>query len=169
MTLTQLPESPSVPTTASRPSAVVVVGVDGSAAADQALLFAVTEAQQRRATLRIVASHDPAALTAGYAGAWSILPFEDGLQSACESMVQAAAVTVAAVTADRPLTVETVVLSGRASQVLLSEARNAELLVIGSRGAGALDRMLTGSTCTEVVHHAHVPVAVVPSAPAVGI
>ena len=57
--------------------AMVVVGVDGSAASDEALRFAVREAQLRNAILRIVTSHDLAAVTYGYAGMFDIGPFED--------------------------------------------------------------------------------------------
>lgn len=142
--------------------ALVVVGVDGSAASDQALRFAVHEAQLRDAILRIVTSHDLAAVTYGYAGMFDIGPFEDGLRSAAESLVATAAESVTASTKGSPLQVETVVVQGRASQVLLEAAKGAALLVVGARGAGAFSRLMMGSTSTEVVHHAHVPVAIVP-------
>lgn len=142
--------------------AVIVVGVDGSAASDQALQFAVREAQLRDAILRIVTSHDLAAVTYGYAGMFDIGPFEDGLRLAAESLVAAAADSVTASTKGSPVQVETVVVQGRASQVLLEAAKGAALLVVGARGAGAFTRLMMGSTSTEVVHHAHVPVAIVP-------
>ena len=161
MTLTEFKPS-TTPAARQGGTPVVVVGIDGSPASDQALLFAIKEAQLRRATLRIVSSHDPAALS-GYAGSWSIVPFEDGLREACATMVADAATTVASATTEQPVVVETTVASGRASRMLLDASHDADLLVIGSRGAGALSRMMMGSTCTEVVHHAHVPVVVVPS------
>ena len=76
---------------------VVVVGVDGSAAAHQALLFAAREAQLRQALLRIVAAHDLSAAVYGYGYPLGLTsgPFEDGLRQAAETMVKAAADTVA--------------------------------------------------------------------------
>lgn len=147
-----------------RGKAMVVVGVDGSAASDEALRFAVREAQLRDATLRIVTSHDLAAVTYGYAGMFDIGPFEDGLRLAAESLVATAADSVAASSKGSPVQVETVVVQGRASQVLLEAAKGAALLVVGARGAGAFSRLMMGSTSTEVVHHAHIPVAIVPCA-----
>ncbi|MFD5463804.1 universal stress protein [Kitasatospora sp. NPDC127059] len=48
------------------------------------------------------------------------------------------------------------------AQVLLDASGDAGLLVVGTRGAGAWGRLALGTTSTEVVHHAHVPVVVVP-------
>lgn len=143
--------------------AVVVVGVDGSAASDQALLFAAHEAQLRGAVLRIVACHDLAVTTyGGFDTGFEIGRLEDGMRVAAEALVRAAAGTVAASTAASPVVVQTVVSQGRPSQVMLDEADGAALLVVGARGACALARLMMGSTSTEVVHHARVPVAVVP-------
>ncbi|WP_327072275.1 universal stress protein [Kitasatospora purpeofusca] len=51
---------------------------------------------------------------------------------------------------------------GRPAQVLLDASGDADLLVVGTRGAGAWGRLALGSTSTEAVHHACVPVVVVP-------
>jgi nucleotide-binding universal stress UspA family protein len=147
---------------------VVVVGVDGSAASQQALLFAAREAALRKAVLRIVTSHDLQALASGYTGGFDmgfeIGPLENGLQQAAEALVKAAADTVGGTSAtEAPIAVETFALEGRASRVLLDIAKDAALLVVGARGAGAFTRLMLGSTSTEVVHHAHLPVTVVPS------
>lgn len=142
---------------------LVVVGVDGSPAASRALLFAVNEARLRKATLRIVSSHDLVTITAGYAGAWAPIPFDDGLRVATQTIADDAAALVAELTVDDPIVVEVQVVDGHPADALLTASADAELLVVGSRGAGPLSRMMMGSTCTEVVHHAHVPVAVVPA------
>lgn len=142
---------------------LVVVGVDGSPAAAKALLFAVTEARMRKATLRIVSSHDLVTITAGYAGAWAPVPFDDGLRAATKTIAADAAEVVAQLTLEDPLVVEVQVVDGHPADALLTASEGADLLVVGSRGAGPLSRMMMGSTCTEVVHHAHVPVAVVPA------
>ncbi|MFH9352259.1 universal stress protein [Kitasatospora sp. NPDC017646] len=54
---------------------------------------------------------------------------------------------------------------GRPAQVLLDASQDAGLLVVGSRGAGLWGRLALGSTSTEIVYHAHLPVLVVPGAP----
>lgn len=105
----------------------------------------------------------------GYAGGFDagfgIEQLENALRQAAEALVKAAADTVADSTSgfDIPVTVETMVVQGRASQLLLDIAKDAELLVVGARGAGAFARLMMGSTSAEVVHHAHLPVTFLPS------
>ena len=59
-------------------------------------------------------------------------------------------------------TVETVATAGRAGDAIVSLAEQAEadIIVVGSRGHGTLATMLLGSTSSEIVDHAHVPVLV---------
>lgn len=51
---------------------------------------------------------------------------------------------------------------GAPSQELLKAAQDADLVVVGSRGAGALSRAVLGSVSSSVLHHASLPVVVVP-------
>lgn len=151
----------------------VVVGVDGSAASERALLFAAREAQLRQAALHVVGAHDLGTTvyssSGGFGGGWELGPVEDALRQATETLVAGAADTVRALPGP-DVEVRTLVLQGRPSYVLLDAAEGAELLVVGARGAGLLTRMMMGSTSTEVVHGAGLPVVVVPgeAAPATG-
>ena len=56
--------------------------------------------------------------------------------------------------------------TGNPGEVICSVAKDEEvdLLVVGSRGRGTIRRTLMGSVSTYCVHHAHVPVMVVPHA-----
>ncbi|HET7727357.1 MAG TPA: universal stress protein [Candidatus Limnocylindrales bacterium] len=60
------------------------------------------------------------------------------------------------------ITVESLLLRGRAATAIVDEAVafGADLVVLGSRGHGAIASMLLGSTAAEVVDHAPCPVLV---------
>jgi nucleotide-binding universal stress UspA family protein len=53
-------------------------------------------------------------------------------------------------------------VQGAPAQGLLELARDAELVVVGSRGHGGFKSFLLGSVSQKVVHHAPCPVVVVP-------
>lgn len=144
----------------------VVVGLDASAAAQKALLFAAGEARLRGAVLHVVAAHDLSTAAYGYGGgfgmAMSLGPLQEGLQRVAEDLVKEAGDTVVALDPGNPVHLRTTVANGRPSHVLLEASDGAALLVVGARGAGAWTRLMMGSTSTEVVHHARLPVTVVP-------
>jgi nucleotide-binding universal stress UspA family protein len=48
------------------------------------------------------------------------------------------------------------------ARALLDASKSADLVVVGRRGHGALTGLLLGSVCTELLHHAHCPVTIVP-------
>ena len=44
----------------------------------------------------------------------------------------------------------------------LAKSNNADVIITGQRGLGAIGRVFIGSTSDYVLHHAHIPVIVVP-------
>ena len=54
-------------------------------------------------------------------------------------------------------------LDGGPACRLLAAAWDADMIVVGSRGAGGFARLLMGSVSTQVSHHAHCPVVVIPA------
>ena len=53
------------------------------------------------------------------------------------------------------------VIYGHPAQALIDESRNADLLVVGSKGHGGFTGMILGSVSTHCVTHASCPVTVV--------
>ena len=64
----------------------------------------------------------------------------------------------------RPSSVTVRGVSGLPAEALLDAAKDADLIVVGSRGAGGFSRLLMGSVSYQVAHHAHIPVLIVPPA-----
>jgi nucleotide-binding universal stress UspA family protein len=54
------------------------------------------------------------------------------------------------------------VVRGDPAEELVKASRDADLLVVGSRGTGAFAALLMGSVSSKVIHHAACPVVVVP-------
>ncbi|HEX6987043.1 MAG TPA: universal stress protein, partial [Planctomycetaceae bacterium] len=112
----------------------IVVGVDGSACSDAALRFAVEEAALRKAKLRIVSAWEvpTAAYGAGFAPVDSQL-FES-FRLRAEAVVEEAAEAVRS--REPQVELETRVEEGQPAAVLLESARDATLIVVGTRGLG---------------------------------
>ncbi len=133
----------------------VVVGVDGSAAAQTAVRWAATEAAARGATLRVVHAFVWPSFRVPL-GPSEVAP---GLRAAADQIVGEAAELAAKVEPGVP--VEAAVASGFPFPVLSAESRQADLTVLGSRGLGATLSVLVGSTAVDLVAHARGPVVVV--------
>lgn len=153
---------PAVP----RPVHPIVVGTDGSAPARQAVIFALREAQLRGTGLRAVCAYEyTPTQQSGFehtatTGTGDRIPQQRDLvtQSMLDSIAE-----LRQQLGGLSVEVEIVCERGRPAQVLLEASRDACLLVVGSRGSGAWGRLTLGSTSTEVVHHARLPVVVVPA------
>ena len=74
-------------------------------------------------------------------------------------VLDAAAATAREAAPDVEVSAEMV--SGPPIPTLVEQSRNAEMLVVGCRGRGALARRLLGSVSTALVHHAFGPVVVI--------
>ena len=135
----------------------IVVGVDGSDGSRRALAWALEEARARHATLRaVIAWHIPSSV--------SIAPgFPDTLPLDFE---KEAAARLASIVDDlgpagEGMRIEQRVVEGAAAPVLLGEAEDAQLLVVGSRGLGGFRGLLLGSVGQHCAHHATCPVVIV--------
>jgi nucleotide-binding universal stress UspA family protein len=130
----------------------IVVGIDGSADASRALTWALDEAELRGTRVRAV-------LTWSYLGeadsTLGVGTTEDDARAALDDVI-------AAVAGDRAGLVDRVVLNDLAVAGLLDQAKDAALLVVGSRGRGGLKGLLLGSVSRTVVERSPIPVVVVP-------
>jgi nucleotide-binding universal stress UspA family protein len=137
----------------------VVVGVDGSEGSVAALELAIREAKLRGAAVKAVAAWKVpvAAYESGWAAA-ALDPtaFEEAAAAALEGAL------VAANGATSGVNVSRIVREGQAADVLVAEAREADLLVVGSRGLGGFRGLLLGSVSQQCAHHAACPVMIVP-------
>ena len=140
---------------------VIVVGVDQSEGAKAALRFALEEARLRQAKLRVV--H---AWQFGYIGAPGFegsLPAVGGdLAEFHEAAEAALDETLRGVVADADgVAIERRVDQGAAAPVLIEESRDADVLVVGSRGHGGFAQLLLGSVSQQCALHALCSVVIV--------
>lgn len=139
----------------------VVVGVDGSDSALDAVRWAAGEAVRRRAVLRLVNACDwPRGGLVGDAG------MGPRMHTVLLDAARAAVATAAGVARQAAPTVEIEeqVLIGFPIPALRAESRRADLVVLGSRGLGGVSGLLVGSVATGLVAHAECPVVVLRAA-----
>lgn len=140
----------------------IVVGVDPGAAGVAALQWALREAVSRQLPLRAVRAWSLNAYAMEYAvaasadvqaqeGAFAQQIAEEQLKFAIEQVPGADTI---ACTAEA--------VQGAPAQVLVDQSEESAMVVLGSRGHGALSRAVLGSVSSSVLHHATVPVTVVP-------
>jgi nucleotide-binding universal stress UspA family protein len=134
----------------------IVVGVDGSDEGAAALAFAIEEAELRTLPLRVVCAWSIPAIE--YPGG-AVVPTPDLVENAEEHANTVLREAAAAV--GRRVAVEAVAVPGAASEVLVEQAQGATLLVVGSRGHGAVASLLLGSVSTALAHHAPCPLTIV--------
>ncbi|WP_030914262.1 universal stress protein [Streptosporangium amethystogenes] len=141
---------------------MILVGVDGSQAALEAVSWAVREAGLRDTGLRVVHVMVawPLEMTedAPYAdvGRW----MRDGATSMVTDALNRAREE------DSRVKVESSLLPGDPRGVLIKAAQDADLLVVGSHGRDGFSGMLLGSVALGVAGHAVCPVAVIRRMPA---
>ena len=143
----------------------IIVGVDGSPVSQVAVDWAAHTAALRGVALKLVHVLNPPVVMAfpevpmpsGYLQ-WQEDAGREVLANAAKTAEEAA---LAVGTGSRPITVTTEMISGSSVPVLAELSGQAQMIVVGSRGRGALARGLLGSVSTGLLHHANCPVAVV--------
>ncbi|MBT3152233.1 universal stress protein [Streptomyces sp. CHD11] len=141
---------------------LVVVGVDGSASGLTAVEAAAREAALRGAGLRVVhacvwpAMHVPM-------GPSPLGPPEGGLRNMVDRLMAEAVERAAAAAPE--VAVDQVVVTGEPLTALEAQSRDAELVVVGSRGMGGFVGLLVGSTAVHLTAHGRCPVLVVRGEP----
>jgi len=140
----------------------ILVGVDGSGHSVKALEWAAREAALRDVPLTVLTVCQNVIGYTGYAyGYVSDEELADHAGQAAQE--QADQVLRQLDEASRPASVTVRALAGLPADRLLNAARDADMIVLGSRGAGGFQKLLLGSVAHQVTQHAHVPVVVIPA------
>jgi nucleotide-binding universal stress UspA family protein len=144
---------------------LIVVGVDQSEGAKAALAFAHEEARLRDATLRAVHAWQFGYID--YTGFGGAAPAIGGDISELREAAAAAldATVREALPSPGDVKIEQRVVEGSAGAALVDESRNADLLVVGSRGHGGFAQLLLGSVSQQCAQHAACPVVIVHAKP----
>ncbi|WP_319460894.1 universal stress protein [Micromonospora sp. RTP1Z1] len=135
-------------------SGPVVVGVDGSESSLLALGFAVERAEQRDVPLRVVRVWEPP-------GERRVPPGFDPVEATATERAAAENELARWRETFPDVEVDLRVSPGNPAALLVEASRDAQLVVVGSRGRGGLRGMLLGSVSQQLLHHARCPVAVV--------
>ena len=136
----------------------IVVGVDGSGHSHKALAWAVQEAAIRNAPLTVLTV---AQAVVGYAGGPLRFPGDDAQTAQAKEAAQAETDKVLGELASQPTSVTVTAVHGLPAQELVRASAGADLVVVGSRGAGGFSRLLLGSVTSQVAEHADCPVTIV--------
>jgi nucleotide-binding universal stress UspA family protein len=127
----------------------IVVGVDGSESSVRAVRWAAEQAQLTKATITAVIAWQ----TPPGAGFGNMLAMRDAADTVVDDVVNKAAYPDVLVTKKYQ--------QGSPAAVLIEASKDADLLVVGTRGHGGFAGMLLGSVSAQCVHHAPCPVVVV--------
>ena len=138
----------------------IIVGIDGSGHSQRALEWAMNEAALRHVPLTVITVHEVAV---GYSRSSITYTEDHALADRARRLAQDEAdKALAGLAGPRPESVTVEAISGVPAEELITSSRNADLIVLASRGAGGFARLLPGSTSSEVACHAHCPVVIIP-------
>lgn len=131
--------------------ATVAVAYDGGEEAQEALAYAEAIAKSTGATLEILTVERPTDPVGGAIAYTMALPQD-------VSDIQRQALDEV----DPSIDLRRRVLNGETATALTQACDDVDLIVIGSRGYGTVERVLLGSTSAALIHEAPCPVLVVP-------
>jgi nucleotide-binding universal stress UspA family protein len=138
----------------------IIVGVDGSGHSQRALERAMKEAAIRHVPLTVLTVHEA---IKGYYGHMVTYSDDTDRTEELRTMIQAETDKVlAALDGPHPDSVTVKAVHGFPVEELINAGKDADMIVLGSRGTGGFTRLMMGSVAGQVVQHAPCPVLIVP-------
>ena len=147
----------------------VIVAVDGSPASKLAVEWAARDAAMRNIALTVVNVREPLVPRIEPADP-QVAPmpipgspeYGQWQQDAGREILSDAIRIVKEVTKSNPIEATSeLVTDDFPVSTLVDLSKDAQMVVVGRKGLGALDRLLLGSVSSGLIHHAHCPVAVI--------
>lgn len=138
----------------------IIVGVDGSGHSHRALEWAMTEAAIRQEPLTVIT------VAQTVMSHWGAIHYPEDTaltERTREAIAEAVEKVQAKLGETAPASVTIEMVRGMPAEEILKVARDADMIVVGSRGAGGFTRLLLGSVSTQLTHHAPCPIVVIPS------
>ena len=143
----------------------ILLAVDGSAYSDSAMEEILKRPWPPHSEIKVItAAEIPVPVGMGQ---WAILPddlleLEKSVNKAAQTVLDNALLKLSTVE-DKTLKFSSELVQGPPGKAIVEEAERwgADLILMGSRGLGAWNRLLLGSVSTPVVHHAKCSVEVV--------
>ncbi|MGD0240237.1 MAG: universal stress protein [Streptosporangiaceae bacterium] len=138
----------------------IIVGVDGSGHSQRALELAMREAAIRQVSLTVLTVSEA---IRGYYSGMAIYPDDAVRTEEARQLAQTETDKVlAGLDEPRPASVTVKAVHGFVVEEIISAGWDADMIVVGSRGAGGFTRLMMGSVASQVAQHAHCPVLIVP-------
>jgi nucleotide-binding universal stress UspA family protein len=138
----------------------IIVGVDGSGHSQRGLEWAMREAAIRHVPLTVLTVHEA---VRGYYSGVAVYPDDPARTEEARTAAQAQTDKVLAGLDElRPDSVTVKAVHGFPVEELINAGKDADMIVLGSRGAGGFTRLMMGSVAGQVAQHAPCPVLLIP-------
>lgn len=140
----------------------IVVGVDGSDHSRRALIWAMRQAAQQHVPLTVLAVHpDPIRPATGIYWGARAYPEDSHNPEVARKAIQEIVEQIRNDIGETAPQVTVNVVTGDPAQELIKASRDADMVVVGSRGTGGFASLLMGSVSSKITHHAACPVVVI--------
>jgi nucleotide-binding universal stress UspA family protein len=144
----------------------IVVGIDGSPGSRAALEWAMREAERTGAEIDAVLAYDSGLAWIDVGSEYEAAIVERSAKHAQDELHRAMSESLSV--GSSGVTVHPLVVEGAPAKVLVELGRDADLLVVGTRGRGGFAGLLLGSVSQRCVERSPCPVVVVPEPEAGG-
>lgn len=143
----------------------ILLAVDGSTYSDAAIEEVLRRPWPPESEVKVITGVQTPTIVG--AEPWALTPdyfdqLEKSVHEAAKGVIRDALLKLKSIE-DKTLTITSEIIEGAPGQVIVEAAERwpADLIVMGSRGLGAWNRLLLGSVSSAVVHHAKCSVEIV--------